>query len=114
MDCDGVGVEWEFRVPFRPNQAFLVEAKKQTVDHPVNIKQAETTTREEVANCLPELVGEEASDVEAFSVEFMKDNIEAELSQLSPDNSARMRSSRTTLSSEDTSGEIFSAGERQE
>ena len=70
------------------------------------------TIREKEGNNMPELVGEEASDVAVLCVEFMKDNIEADLSQLSPDNSARMRSSRTTLSSEDTSGEIFSAGER--
>ena len=33
---------------------YLVEGKELTVDHPVYIKHAETTTKEEAANCLPE------------------------------------------------------------
>ena len=72
-----------------------------------------------VVPVLPDLVGEEISEdniseLDISSVFDMKRNIEAELSQLSPDNSARCRSSRSALSSEDTSGEIFSAGESQD
>ena len=53
----------------------------------------------------------ESRGKEVKAVGFKEDIIKSEVSQISPDNSARMPRSRTLLSSNDTSGEIFSAGE---
>jgi len=62
-------------------------------------------SRPDMYDVLPELGRGKDADVSRV----LGDTIESELSQISPDNSARTIRSRTALSSEDTSGEIFSA-----